>query len=256
MENTPDYHTPNGVIIREVNHVRDLGVEMEETACFQQHMSNAIKRSSNLSSWVLRVFKTREQSVMMTLFRSLVIPHMEYCCQLWSPHLLGDIRRLEAIQRSFTARITEFGHLSFWERLDRLELYSLERRRERYIIMYTYKIIEGLVPNFEDQRFSIKTHYSVRMDRVCRVPAINTSSTAKIRNMVEHSFAVQGPKLFNCLTPALRNFQGSFQAFKTKLDIFLSKVPDKPCTPGYHQSAASNSILVQLAHMRAEGIFL
>ena len=118
---------------------------------------------------------------MMTLFSSLVIPHMEYCCQLWSPHLLGDIRRLEAVQRSFTARIAEIGHLSYWDRLNRLKLYSLERRRERYIIMYTYKIIQGLVPNFEDQRFSIKTQFSVRMDRVCKVPAINTNSTAKIR---------------------------------------------------------------------------
>ena len=232
-DDAPNYHSPNGVQIKEVNNVRDLGVEMEGTSSFSLHMGNAIKRSSNLSSWVLRVFKTRDQNVMMTLFNSLVVPHMEYCCQLWSPHLLGDIRRLEAVQRSSTARISGIGQLSYWERLQRLKLYSLERRRERYIIMYTFKIIQGFVPNFNDQRFSLKTQFTVRMDRICKIPAINTNSTAKIKNRVENSFAVQGPKLFNCLPPVLRIFQGFFQTFKLKLDKLFSKVPDKPWTPGY-----------------------
>ena len=186
----------------------------------------------------------------------MVVPHIEYCCQLWSPHLLGDIRKLEAVQRSFTARIAGYGHLTYWERLECLKLYSLERRRERCIIMYIFKIINGLAPNFVDERFAVKTYMSVRQDRLCRVPSISFGSTARIRNLVEHSFAIQAPKLFNCLPSELRNFQGSFPAFKARLDKFLLRVYDRPCTPGYHQSAASNSLISQLAQMRADGIFL
>jgi hypothetical protein len=35
----------------------------------------------------------------------------------------------------------------YWTRLKTLKLYSLERRRERYTVLYMWKIIRGLVPN-------------------------------------------------------------------------------------------------------------
>ena len=40
--------------------------------------------------------------------------------------------------------------ISYSKRLDVLKLYSLQRRRERYDIIYMWKIIEGLVPNLSD----------------------------------------------------------------------------------------------------------
>ena len=96
----------------------------------------------------------------------------------------------------------------------------------------------------------------MRGDRLFRVPAISISSTAKVRNMIEHSFAIQGPKLFNALPPELRNFQGAVDSFKSKLDKMLRRIYDKPCLPGYFQSSCSNSIIMQMQQMRADGIFL
>ena len=37
--------------------------------------------------------------------------------------------------------------INYWDRLTVLKLYSLERRREMYIIMYVFKILKELVPN-------------------------------------------------------------------------------------------------------------
>ena len=193
---------------------------------------------------------------MTTLFRSLVIPHLEYCCQLWSPYLIGEIQKIEAVQRSFTARISEVSHMSYWERLKHLKLYSLERRRERYIILYTYKIVQGIVPNLSDDCFKIKTMLSVRGSRVCKIPPLSTSAPSRIKTMSENSFAIHGPKLFNTLPAEIRNFDGSLVNFKSKLDRFLHTVPDQPSIPGYYQSAASNSIIGQLAQMRASGVFV
>ena len=255
MDSVP-YLTPDGDTIREVSQVRDLGVQMENTGSFESQITHAVKRSTNMSSWVLRVFKTRRVEPMITLYKSMVLPHLEYCCQLWSPYLLKDIRRLEAVQRSFSARIEGLEHLTYWERLEILKLYSLERRRERYIILYAYKIIQGIVPNFQDQRFALNTYVSVRGDRLCRVPSVSRATRAKIINQVEHSFAIQGPKLFNCLPAEIRNFHGAFPAFKAKLDKFLAQVTDQPRIAGYHQPAASNSIIDQLAQMRADGVYL
>ena len=97
--------------------------------------------------WVLRVFQSRKRSLMLTLLKSLVIPLLEYCCQLWVPWKAKDIQAIEAIQRTFTFKITEVQHLNYYERLHELKLYSLQRRCERYIIIYIQKITQHMVPN-------------------------------------------------------------------------------------------------------------
>ena len=55
---------------------------------------------------------------------------------------------IEKTQRSFTIYIAGMQGLSYPERLSVLKLYSLQRRRERYIIIYVWKILECQVPNF------------------------------------------------------------------------------------------------------------
>ena len=58
---------------------------------------------------------------------------------------LGQTRQLESVQRSFTNRMNSTSGLSYWQRLKHLNIYSLERRRERYFIIYTWKILNSLV---------------------------------------------------------------------------------------------------------------
>ena len=59
---------------------------------------------------LLRVFQSRERSLMLALLKSLVIPLLEYCCQLWNPWKAKDIQAIEAIQQTFTCKITEVQH--------------------------------------------------------------------------------------------------------------------------------------------------
>ena len=95
------------------------------------------------------MFQSRERSLMLTLLKSLVIPLLEYCYQLWNPRKAKDIQAMEVIQRTFTYKITEVQHLNYWERLHELKLYSLKRRRERFIIIYIWKIAQYMVPNVD-----------------------------------------------------------------------------------------------------------
>ena len=99
--------------------------------------------------WVLRVFQSLQRSLVLTLLVSLVIPLLEYCCQLYNPWKAKDIQAIEAIQRTFTFKITEVQHLLYWARLYELKLYSLQIRRERYIIIYIWKITQHMIPNIE-----------------------------------------------------------------------------------------------------------
>ena len=124
-----------------------------------------------------------------------------------------------------------------------LKMYSLERRRERYLIIYTWRILEAQVPNIGK---GIKQTQHIRRGRLCVIPKVNTRTPNRIQNLREASFTVHGPRLFNTLPAMIRNLTCcSVDTFKKKLDRHLALVPDQPQIQGYtaQRRADSNSLL-------------
>lgn len=221
------YSTTQGTIDVKLN-LRDLGVTASSDGRFSLHIHNITEAARRLSGWILRTFTTREAECLVTLWRSLVLSKLEYCCQLWSPATVGEIEELESVQRSFTSKITSLYGKNYWERLQELKLYSLQRRRERYQIIYTWKILEGLVPNI-----GIEVSPSRTRGRSCYIkgPKTNVQSLKTLR---ANSFSRTGPRLFNSLPMCLRDMSAcSVEVFKRHLDNFLQKIPDTPPLPSY-----------------------
>ena len=125
---------------------------------------------------------------------------------------------------------------------------SLQRRLERYRIIYIWKILEGLAPNCG----IFSTSEEARLGRKCTIPRVNTTARQAVQSLKEQTFQVHGPKLFNSLPAHIRNTRNCQRDdFKTKLDKWLEKVPDEPSvrglTPGGcdAEAKASNSIIHQ-----------
>ena len=241
---TTSYISSDGSVIPEKDHVRDLGVTMSNDGSFRQHITNMCTSARNMCSWILRTFHSRSADLMLTLWKSLVLPILDYCSQLWSPTKVGQIQEIEDIQKSFTRKIWHVNRGDYWERLNSFKLYSLQRRRERYRIIYVWKILEGLAPNVGANRVSSRT--SVRLGRMCEIPKTSSSGPANIRSLLEGSFCIQGAKLFNAIPKSIRNLTDiDILTFKTKLDEFLQTIADEPLCPGYtaRRRADSNSLL-------------
>ncbi len=81
---------------------------------------------------------------MVTVYNSLVLPHLQYSIQFWSPSLIKDINRLEKIQAGATKLIPEISHLSYENRLQALGMSTLKARRIRLDLIQTYKILHGV----------------------------------------------------------------------------------------------------------------
>ena len=120
---------------------------MSRNCSFDVHINILCKKYTDLCGWILRTFTSRDSTTLMTLFNALILSRLDYCSQLWSPHLIRHIIQIEKVQHSFTKCITGMRDCSYSDRLSLLRLYSLQRRRERYCIIYVWKIIEDLVPN-------------------------------------------------------------------------------------------------------------
>ena len=222
---TPDTGEP----IAETEEARDLGILMDTKGSFRPQRAKASAKAKQKAGWVLRTFRTREARHLKTLWRSLIQPHQDHASQLWAAvGLSGDLLEQEAPLRSFTRRMREVRHLPYWERLARVGLQSSERRQERYRILYTWKILKGMVPNCG---LSVDSSPESRRGRTLTIPPLS-GSRAAVRSLKERAFQTEGPRLFNSLPLSLRNMDSSYPVFKAHLDVFLAEIPDHPAVPG------------------------
>ena len=126
---------------------------------------------------------------------------------------------------------------NYWERLDKLKLMSLQRRREKLTIIFVWKIKYNLVPNDINLEFSTNNRRSGSVAIVKPMPR----STGKLLSMFENSFIVKSAKLWNKLPLKLTQVD-SLTVFKSQLDRYLKLIPDRPPIRGYYHTN-KNSIL-------------
>ena len=190
-----------------------------------------------MASWVMSVFSDRSPLLMMTLFKSMVRSKVEYCCPVWSPTNTVDIQAIEKIQRNFTRRISSCKDLNYWERLAKLKVSSLQRRRERYMIIHVWKILNDQAPNDIGMIFRTVQRHGVKVS----VPDFKTTAQRSVATLYDNSFGVKAARLWNML-PKDVNEKNNLETFKVALGKFIDQFPDNPPVQGY-ATVNNNSLL-------------
>ena len=103
--------------------------------------------------------------------------------------------KLEQILESFTSKMDGLSEMSYWERLNYLNIYSISRRNERYRIIYCKKILLD-----KTQNCGLTWRYTNKNGYIFDVPKFKKYS----KGLREQSFGYMGPKLFNSLPLYLR----------------------------------------------------
>ena len=127
-----------------------------------------------------------------------------------------------------------------------LQMYSIERRLERYRIIYAWKILESRAP---DCGIMVTHTEESRLGRRCGP----RQTIRRGGDRLAQTFQVQAPRLFNAIPKHVRNLtKCSTEDFKKSLDEYLSSVYDEPafaeCVPrGIGEDGrASNSVIHQM----------
>lgn len=89
-------------------------------------------------------FQRLDEEMMRKIIVTMIHPRLEHTGLVWSPSKIKDIRGLERIQRAATKLVPSLQDLSYEQRLSRLNLPTLEQRRERGYLIAVYRMMNGL----------------------------------------------------------------------------------------------------------------
>ena len=117
--------------LRVVDKEKDLGVSISKNLDPGEHIAGIIRKAYACWANVNLAFNYMDLKMARTLITQYIRPGLEYAAVIWSPHLKKDMAKLEKVQRDITRKVPGLQGLTYEERLEKLELTSLEERRVR-----------------------------------------------------------------------------------------------------------------------------
>ncbi|KAM7310023.1 uncharacterized protein ISCGN_006989 [Ixodes scapularis] len=114
---TPHY-TLGGLLLPPVQELNILGVSFTPSLDFSCHVAKVVSRSRRVLGFASRFSRRFGRETLKTLYTALVLPRLEYCSSIWSPHQIHLTERLESVQRRATRTLARQDHSSdYWHRL-------------------------------------------------------------------------------------------------------------------------------------------
>ena len=150
------------------------------------------------------------------LFKTLVRPLLEYGNAVWGPHNKADQLAVERVQRRATKLVTLIRQLPYAERLEALQLPSLQYRRRRGNVILVYQVMHGLL-DLPCDAFFQRPH--ARMTRGHSIKVAKPHAQARARR---NHWSVKTVNDWNSLPESAVSAE-TLNQFKTQLDNFWSQ---------------------------------
>ena len=208
----------NGIQLNAVDKEKDLGVIITSDLKPSLQCTEAVKKANKLVGLIGRSFEFKSEKIILTLYNSLVRPHLEYCVQFWSPYYKKDIHKLERIQRRVTKMIPRLRNKPYEDRLSELNLFSLTKRRLRGDLIQVFKMFKGH-DNLEASKYFRIDHTNVTRSNGYKIigqPLGSLESKNFFFNRVVNVWNRLPHEVVNCITVA---------TFKKRLDTYFNTNP-------------------------------
>ena len=121
-KNPKNIYNMNGINLDATLKEKDLGVLIDCNLDFGSHIKEIVGRANRMLGMIRVSFACLNMRMFLNLYMSLVRPLLEYCVQVWSPHLRKHIKLIEGVQQRATRMVPELKHLTYEERLEKLKL--------------------------------------------------------------------------------------------------------------------------------------
>jgi hypothetical protein len=200
---------------------KDLGIMLHHKLTWHDHIITKVNTANKILRLIKRTCGNQTQSVVIRkLYIHLVRPHLEYACEIWSPHQAFLQDMIESVQRRAT-RLMIKGK-SYTERLKSLHLLTLKSRRTLLDLTFFYKCLNGLL-SIDLSRF-INSRDTAAYD--LRHADLSFKILYSRTNMLKYSYFHRTVKAWNCLPVHVRKSE-SLSEFKRLCKAYFYQLDTK-----------------------------
>ena len=91
-------YTLSGQQLEAVSNHKYLGVILSDNLKWNRHIDAATAKASSIIGFLRRNLHNAPRQVKLQAYKSLVCPHLEYCCSVWDPFTQTNIKKIQAVQ--------------------------------------------------------------------------------------------------------------------------------------------------------------
>ncbi len=188
--------------IERVDEMKYLGVILDEHLTFDQHINYIIHKSSKKLGVLRRAREYLNKTTKILLYKSLILPHLDYCDLIYMCTKEENLAKLQQIQNCACRIILKADNLTSTKVLHQnLNLPTLKQRRAIHMAMECHNNIF----NEEAGLHSFFEKIDSTRRRTTRMENTNCMKTANIRSVVgRKAFSFRGPDFWNKLELDLR----------------------------------------------------
>ncbi len=203
-------------ILPVVNKFKDLGITFTNDLKSTSYCNELYQKAFRTACMIFKVFHCHDERFLIQMYKTYVRSKVEYATEIWSPSQIGDIDRIERVQRMFTKRLPGLQNFSYVERLSKLSLESLEQRRIIRDLIFVYKMLFNLVDLSFENFFQLKHRENAR-----EVNPYQLFLPRVYKKPMSDYFAVRVIPIWNNLPAEVfsKNSLSNFRIHLTKLDF-------------------------------------
>lgn len=127
------YHI-NGVILEQVNSIKDLGIIVDSKLKFDLYIEEIVKIPYKMLGFTMRATnKFNNIKCIHMLYNALVRSNLDYNSFIWSPHHENQSHQIERVQKNYTRQLAYEYHIEYTDYNDRIVKFGLLTLNERRI---------------------------------------------------------------------------------------------------------------------------
>ena len=135
---------------------------MDETLSWVAHIAEVVSKVAKVLAALRTLRPICPQSTLVAIFKSLILPHLDYCSAVRGCIGNGLSQKLEKLQNSWAARIWFGWDVRSAQILRAVKWESLADRRTKQLKSLMFKTANNLAPEYLSDKFtSVNTSPSV-----------------------------------------------------------------------------------------------
>ena len=202
----------NGCSIQQKNVCKYLGVMLNDTLTWNDHVAYVRGKLSSSLYCFKRIRPFISQNTALTLYKGLIQPHLDYCSIVWRNAGKTLCNQISVLQKRALRATILVGNRFSSEALYQLtSVEPIENRWKKQAAVFIFKLVNGLLPKFMCQRISVKDgYYHLRNSR--NILKLNKPRT----NFIKYGCIYSSALIFNNLPENIRVID-NLSSFKTTL---------------------------------------